>query len=841
MKLFCTLILGLVIKFTFAQVTDEFGGNSVFPVPWEGQTNDFLIQNEELRLNSSGTGNSTIYLPSSFFYYSETEIRLKIRIPFSPSANNRLNLFIYSDSVNVLEATNGLYLQFGESGSNDALALRGIFNGLDVELVRGLDGRVASSFELEIKITHSDSLFKVDLWADSIQAFLNEITYIDTNNFFLNNLALDCKYTSSNSANFIFDNLYLGPIYYDTIPPNILEIYVLDSTRIDILFSEEIDIQNINLQQFEIDNPNLQSAIFFSYTNSILSLIFPTSFQNNQISFLNLGPIQDFDGNSNSIDTNIILLYNESVQLHDLELTEIMSDPSPSFGLPICEYVEIQNTSNKIINLTGLFIADLSDTLRIDTSIFTHPNDIILICDETCLDSFPGIKRIGIDLPVINNATDRISLLKIDSSLIDSIRFDANWHVSIKQDGGYSLEKAELGYFCGSENWLSAGDTIGGSPGILNSVLNSPSNHALSVESVEIIDENLILINLSKQVDFSGSNPQVNCSHQISNTYFISDQIQLDIGPQIYGGDMVQIEIQNLEDCFGNNLDTIINIIAPIQALNGDLIINEILFDPTSSGTDYIELYNASDFPINLKNYSLANFDDSISNQKIITEESFILLSQQYCLVSKDSIWVKNVFKTEITTNYLEISSLPTYANDHGEVYLLNSENVSIDHVIYDVNMHYPLLTDFENKALERISFFGSSLDRNNWNTASGNMNYGTPGYQNSQSIEMETSLDFEVFPELFTPNNDGKEDNLQIHIKSMGPGIYSVYIFNLEGQLMNKILDGAYLSKEINLFWNGKKENQQICNSGIYIIQLNFISEEGSKKAKRKTAYLKL
>ncbi|MEZ4938158.1 MAG: lamin tail domain-containing protein [Crocinitomicaceae bacterium] len=841
MRIFVTILCGLVRIFTFSQFQEDFGNNSGFPVPWEGQTSDFQIQNEELGLNVSQAGHSVIYLPPSFFYYSETEIRLKIRLGFSPSGNNRLNLFIFSDSVQVQNAQNALYVQIGESGSNDALSLRGIFNGNDLELVRGLDGRVAAAFEIEMKIIYSNSNLSLDLWNPTTNQFENEWSYIDTAAFDLNILAMDCFYTSSNTHSFFFDEVYVGPIQYDTIPPSLTSFSVLDSNTIQLSFSESIDTTQLNLANCSLDNPSLQNPSSFTYVGGQLQLHFPTIFNNDQFSQFILDSISDFEANILNMDTSLLLVYGEVPSWHDLEFTEIQSDPTPSHGLPECEYLEIHNNSSKIINLNDLLLADLSDTIEIDTNYFLYPDAYVLLVPETCVDSFALITQIYCELPSLNNSADWVAILNLDSLLVDSVHYQNDWHDNDKDDGGYALEKAELGIFCGQENWLSSLDSLGGTPGQFNSHSFSPWNIDFTVLDWNLPHPNLLELEFNKPLATGMSNAIITSNFYLVSFLVDEEILQLNLGQSVLPGDQVIVEISNLIDCFGNQLDTVIQFEAPFFADSNDLIINEILFDPVSGGTDFIELYNLSSHVLDLSNLFLSNREnDTLANRKRVISSKYLLNSGDYVLISKDSNWVKNVFETDKNRKFINIPVLPSYPNDAGAVVLLNDQDLILDEVHYNENMHYPLLESTENKSLERIAFEGSSMDTENWNTASGHTNFGTPGYENSQHLNFESDLGFEIQPDYITPNNDGDKDNLAISISLEFPSVVHLSIYNMAGQVVAFPIHGEYISGEKLVFWDGRDQNQNLCNSGIYILFLKVIGDDGRKQSSKKTVYLK-
>lgn len=95
------------------------------------------------------------------------------------------------------------------------------------------------------------------------------------------------------------------------------------------------------------------------------------------------------------------------------------------------------------------------------------------------------------------------------------------------------------------------------------------------------------------------------------------------------------------------------------------------------------------------------------------------------------------------------------------------------------------------------------------------------------------------ITPPIFTPNNDGVNDNLQIDYRLPEPGgVLTISIFNSRGI---KICDLCY-KKIVNLdkgtlYWNGNA-NEKSAPTGMYIIYLEYIYHNKITKAK-KTAVL--
>ena len=89
---------------------------------WSGTTENFKI-NSEKQLQTNATEAGTAWLATTNTLLENTEWNFLIKLGFSPSANNNARVYLVSNKENLTGDLQGYFLQFGESGSDDALEL----------------------------------------------------------------------------------------------------------------------------------------------------------------------------------------------------------------------------------------------------------------------------------------------------------------------------------------------------------------------------------------------------------------------------------------------------------------------------------------------------------------------------------------------------------------------------------------------------------------------------------------------------------------------------------------------------------------------------------------------
>ena len=142
----------LNINMLQAQVTENFNDGDFIANPaWTGDGTQFTINSGQLQLNSSGSDSS--HLVTNYNYLGGNyEWDFWQKQNFSPSSSNYGRIYLSSNQPDLESSLQGYFLQFGESGSNDAVELFRQ-DGFAISSVgRGINGQIANGFTCSMKV-----------------------------------------------------------------------------------------------------------------------------------------------------------------------------------------------------------------------------------------------------------------------------------------------------------------------------------------------------------------------------------------------------------------------------------------------------------------------------------------------------------------------------------------------------------------------------------------------------------------------------------------------------------------------------------------------------------------
>jgi hypothetical protein len=155
--------------------------------------------------------------------------------------------------------------------------------------------------------------------------------------------------------------------------------------------------------------------------------------------------------------------------------------------------------------------------------------------------------------------------------------------------------------------------------------------------------------------------------------------------------------------------------------------------------------------------------------------------------------------------------------------------------------MQYPLLTNVDGVSLERISPERPSGDKTNWHSASESVGYATPAYKNSQfGISTADENEITLSPDIFSPDNDGYNDNLSINYKFDAPGYNArITIYDANGRQIRNLISNEVCGTSGTFSWDGINNERQKSLIGRYIILVEIFDLDGNVKKYKKSTVL--
>ena len=644
------------------------------------------------------------------------------------------------------------------------------------------------------------------------------------------------------------DNVYVGPRIADYDSPQLLTCEVLDLTHLQLSFNEALNESTaLDPSNYSVDNGlGRPMSVSFGDNPARVVLEFEREIGNGINYTLTVSGIKDLWNNMMEPTTMAFSIYEASE--YDIVINEIMADPNPVVGLPEWEYVELYNTTEFGIDLKDWQIQIGSNDNTFGNYILA-PHGYVILCHN---DAVAELRQygdcIGFSSFSVGNSASAMYLYSKVGLLISRVNYSNTWyHDPDKDNGGWSVEQIDpLNPCAGASNWTASVDALGGTPGRLNSV-NDENNVAPKVERVSMFGNQIVQLWFDQQmnpadlletqhflVGETGEHPQQTVINPLDGTY-----VELHFDQGFSEGTVYTLVINGLTNCVGMaiNDDTRIQFGIPNEIAEGEILINEILFDPIASGVDYVELYNNTDKTFDLSILMLGVIKENFPNPadttlKEITADSRLFLPKTYVLLSTNSEIVGQQYDCP-TDNFVQMSSFPSYANAGGTAVLMGKDGTMIDAMYYSEKMHYPLLKVTKGVALERVAFDQPSMDANNWHSAAERVHFGTPGQPNSMMQSAEPSNDeISINPDIFSPDGDGFDDACFINYRFDEAGYtMNTYIFNVAGQLIRHLAKGELVGQEGNMLWNGLDENGNRVPIGVYVVVTEVFNFEGTVK----------
>lgn len=811
---------------------------------WVGSTNHFVVNtSNELQLYMEDAGDSYLSTPHNLSTLADKEWRFRVNYSFSPSNNNYGFTYLTATDADLSTQPDGIFFRIGENGSDDPIQLIERNNGIETTILTSSPGIVANSFNVRIKIIYranGDWELYVDLAGG--EAYQLDQTANHPTSILGNHIGVWLNYTVSNAKKFKYDDFYVGDIEVDLTPPSIDTLYAISNTEVDVLFTEGIDpVTGTELSNYTVAGLTGNPALITQdpENQALFHLMFSTTFEIGQPYLLAIENVADYEGNAMGLESKtFVYVEAQTPEYGDIIINEFFPDPTPIVGLSESQYIELYNRSDKYFNLQDWLVSDNNSSGHIDTETWLFPGEYLVLVPSSGMTDYPNATKVT-SWAVLNISGDEIHLHTPDGLLVDELSYTTTWYKDeAKEDGGWSLERINPELPCSAvDNWRASIDPLGGTPGAQNSVFDTtPDEIAPTIVDIEINEGNTITLIFSEPVD----------SLSLLSAGFFSDFLTVDEriieGPYptqmslvfvetLIPGHPYEFSLMYFTDCSGNQGEYSGAFIVPQTPESGDLIINEILFNPLTGGSDFVEIYNNSEKYIDIKDWQLANLDgDTIGNQKSV-EQSYLINPHEYVVLTKDTNFQLMNYPFAIPGKFVQMASLPSYNNDFSTVYLL-FQNEIMDEVAYDESWHFSLLNSYKGVSLERFSPDGPSNDSSNWHSASETVGFATPGRVNSQNIQPgNEGGTLNLSSKTFSPDNDGFEDALILTYTLTSPEmIGNMTVYDDKGRKIKTLMEQHLLGNEGMVKWEGTKDNGTKAAIGPYIISFEIFNLESTK-----------
>lgn len=854
------ILLALLLPYpAFGQVAENFESGSMVnwtentPGHWKADTASSLSGRFSLHhvFDNPDAGTDCIGLIINDLHPSQgsTQWSFIIRYGYEPSSLNNWSVFLMSDndpvSMSVFGKVRGFALGVNLTGSDDTLRLWKVDGSNIIPVVdSGINWQtdIGTAVSAGVSVERSkEGIWVVKVKRNGIVAGTG--TGSDIELFKPSWFGVYYKYTSTHDRQIWFDDLTInGTFNKDNEPPFIKACRPVGKKAVEIILNEEADNGQM-LPDNILLNGQENKPVSLIKRNSLSWLAeFENELINKSVNTLIIKKICDISGNcTQDARFEFTLVWAET---GDIIISEIMADPLPEVSLPDKEYIELTNRTQLPVNLKNwkLSVTGLSSVFP---EIVIPPSGIFIICSQsdTLIFSKYG-KTVGLkQFPALTDAGKLLILSDSIGTIIHGVDYSSHWYRDeLKAQGGWSLEMIDMQYpFYDQQNWRASISRYGGTPGSSNSVAESNPDIAFSgILNVFPADSNEINVVFSEPVfSLADKKTSVRIGAMSLAGIFPRDPLfrKFSLKPE---NQMKKIELYHLEipddvtDFAGNRIERReFDFGLAQQAEPGDVLFNEILFNPLPGDPDYIELYNCSEKIIDASRLQIVSLNDATGEKSEsipVSVEPRCFLPDHYYAVTTDSKKTSERYFSADLLHLFEVNSLPSMADDKGHLILFTRELDKIDELIYDDDMHYSLLSTHDGVSLEKKNPAAGSEEKANWHSATQSSGWGTPGAKNSVYDEMtQVNDEIALSTTRITPDNDGNDDFLTISFRLNGTGnVLSVMIYDETGSSVRKLASNLYAGPETSLIWDGTADDGSPVRTGIYIVLITRYNDAG-------------
>lgn len=700
---------------------------------------------------------------------------------------------------------------------------------------------------LWLKLVGGEVIDSVQYQAGSSTALTIERRSLSTSGWFTENWE-DADLTQEESP------AQANTVQLDFEAPALLSYEQPASDSLYLAFDEKIQVDNLQLKK---DGMlwDVKGDQYHQVAPNNLRLALPFELPPNQQSEIEILGIQDIFGNNGSYRISLFNLQSQAPQFGDLVITEYLADPLGGDG----EFIEIYHQGPKEA------IYDLRKLLLIDGQgnkvWLADPRDAPVLMTY---ESFKVIGNSGLEagenrlirssFPALNNRNEQLQLWYEEQVLVEEIAWSEL--PPSPQPSATSMERTDprthgkdpskwrrhpTSHSAGWHNHHFEQDQT--PPKLIEARIEEQRLHLQFDEFTQPAE------GLSELWLDGLYTPLSHAKASDWDTLKAYWAFELDQIPQ---SRVKTVTLPAWQDATGNQLPATDQPITHSPQA-GELVLNEVLFDPLQDPNDglpnqyqWVEVLNTSDFQLSLNGLFLhqgAQESGYHNRIDLPLQKVGVLPPNELALILSQRDSSLNLPPSTLSIP-LDRSSL-SLSKESGILYLNHTKEGNIDQIAYSVDWHHAHLFPKSGYSLERIIAKKSGHEPSNWST-SADKNGHTAGRPNATAVPVEQqSMESEkewvhITPKNFSPNGDGFRDVCVFELRGHPPGsLIEARIFDRTGLQVRQLAANEPLQFTHQLIWNGRDDRHQRLRPGVYIVWLHWYDNQKSHKKVKKTLIL--
>lgn len=787
----------------------------------------------------------------------DTRWSFMVRHGCDPSSSNNWGIFLMSDDpggeMHPGGKVNGFAAGVNLSVYDDTLRLWKIKNGSVFPVITTIinwQNDIGTEVAATLEINRSSA----GVWSIMVSTTggsqYGPFTGSDSELFRTDWFGIYYRYTSMRDRLFWFDNLSVeGTFIPDSDPPSIVAITPAGKRRLLLELDEEVAPGFCAVSNFILNDTGLplSDAIVTGRTSFLID--FNREFINKGLNVLKIEEMCDLYSNcAGKVLVGFTALWAEP---GDVMISEIMVDPSPPVSLPPKEYLEITSGTSWPLSLKGWTLSSEGQK-SVFPDMMIRKGEYIILCSASDTSLFSQFGRvIGLkSFPALTDAGKCLVLSDSLGNMIHGVDYSDKWYgSSLKEAGGWSLEMIDTDYpFHYEGNWKASVSSKGGTPGKINSAAGvNRDNFFAGAVNVFPYDAGKIVVTFEEPVrNLEEYEQQINIDGIKIDSLQPADPLRREfimfLCEKLQERKRYTFTIpEGVTDYAGNRAPVAGFVFGlPETVKKGDVVFNELLFNPLPGDARYIEFCNVSDKIIDVSRLSAGSKSSptgSVSNAIPLSKSGRCLLPGGYYTITTDRYSVISRYFSASAGNIFNLSQFPSMPSGKGYLVLFNPQLDVIDEVGYSEKQHFSLLTGLEGVSLEKIRPEAPSSRESNWHSASEASGWGTPGAKNSicrDSLKGDGSI--LLSSSRITPGNDGYEDILIIDFRFPGTdNVVTVMVFDEAGNLVCKPAVNYFIGQGGIVIWDGTAGDGSLVRTGIYVIYISVFDGKGNTRQYKK------